>query len=333
MDVTIPAHNLRTFSSSLSALGRIGKDLYVEFDPLSGLTLRAINDAKSAYAEFHYEVGFFESYRGVPFPNRPRRDNGGSSNRNSHRSRRKKKKRRNERDKRDDRGNGDGEGGGNNSDSSGNADENDDLDEDRFVCRVPIRDAASAMKRRRGSISLRIRGTTGAGEVQQRDNHRNDDATGEGRNRDGNDRHLHGRTSTARLSFEHRIVPPDVTVGERNDGRRNDGGISGGGGGGFRSSGGEGAGFTKVVRTVAAAEVDGLEASVPEGELSEIVSKPNILLRMLEPLLGGGSSSTGSSSGALGEVALTINDSLQVRTMILRLGSFEWLMTIISKLF
>ena len=60
MDVTIPPHNLRRFASSVSCLGRIGKDLYVSFDPLDGLTLSSLNEAKSAYGKFHFDPGFFE---------------------------------------------------------------------------------------------------------------------------------------------------------------------------------------------------------------------------------------------------------------------------------
>ena len=59
MDVTIPPHNLKRFASSITCLGRIGKDLYVSFDPLEGLTLSSLNEAKSAYGKFHFDPGFF----------------------------------------------------------------------------------------------------------------------------------------------------------------------------------------------------------------------------------------------------------------------------------
>jgi len=68
MDVVIPSHNLRTFSSSVTTLSKIGNYLYIEFDPLLGLTLRTLNDAKSAFAEFHFEVGFFERCTSAPLP-------------------------------------------------------------------------------------------------------------------------------------------------------------------------------------------------------------------------------------------------------------------------
>ena len=66
MDVIIPAHNLKTLSSSLSTLSKIGKYLYFEFDPLTGLTLRTINDAKSSFGQFHFDVGFFERCTSPP---------------------------------------------------------------------------------------------------------------------------------------------------------------------------------------------------------------------------------------------------------------------------
>eukprot|EP00551_Chaetoceros_affinis_P019083 CAMPEP_0203719034 /NCGR_PEP_ID=MMETSP0092-20131115/3165_1 /ASSEMBLY_ACC=CAM_ASM_001090 /TAXON_ID=426623 /ORGANISM="Chaetoceros affinis, Strain CCMP159" /LENGTH=98 /DNA_ID=CAMNT_0050598321 /DNA_START=281 /DNA_END=577 /DNA_ORIENTATION=+ len=43
-------------------LAKIGKIqvLYMEFDPLDGLTISALNNATSAFVHFHFEVGFFE---------------------------------------------------------------------------------------------------------------------------------------------------------------------------------------------------------------------------------------------------------------------------------
>ena len=46
MDITIPPHNLKRFSASITCLGKIGKDLYLSFDEMSGLTLSSLNDAK-----------------------------------------------------------------------------------------------------------------------------------------------------------------------------------------------------------------------------------------------------------------------------------------------
>ena len=50
MDITIPPHNLKRFSASITCLGKIGKDLYLSFDEMSGLTLSSLNDAKVCYA-------------------------------------------------------------------------------------------------------------------------------------------------------------------------------------------------------------------------------------------------------------------------------------------
>lgn len=38
----------------------MGKDVYWEFDSITGLSLRTINDAKSSYAHWKYKVSFFE---------------------------------------------------------------------------------------------------------------------------------------------------------------------------------------------------------------------------------------------------------------------------------
>lgn len=60
MDCVIPAHNIRIFNSAVSSLCKIGKELLIEFSPQEGLTLRSLNDAKSAFSSFKFEVGFFE---------------------------------------------------------------------------------------------------------------------------------------------------------------------------------------------------------------------------------------------------------------------------------
>ena len=60
MDCVIPGPNIRLFTAAISSLSRVGKDLYLDFDPIQGLVLRTLNDAKSAYACFRYEPLFFE---------------------------------------------------------------------------------------------------------------------------------------------------------------------------------------------------------------------------------------------------------------------------------
>jgi cell cycle checkpoint control protein RAD9A len=69
MDCTLSVHAIRTFSSSISALSKIGKDLYVEFDPVDGLILRTLNDAKSAFCEFTYAASYFERCSAAPNSN------------------------------------------------------------------------------------------------------------------------------------------------------------------------------------------------------------------------------------------------------------------------
>jgi Rad9 len=60
MDIVIPAHSIRNFSAALAALSKMGMDVYWEYDSISGLSLRTINDAKSSYAHWRYKSTFFE---------------------------------------------------------------------------------------------------------------------------------------------------------------------------------------------------------------------------------------------------------------------------------
>jgi Rad9 len=61
MDVVLPSHSIRLFGAAISSLSRIGSsDLYWEFDPITGLELRTLNDAKSAYGWVHFGPSFFE---------------------------------------------------------------------------------------------------------------------------------------------------------------------------------------------------------------------------------------------------------------------------------
>lgn len=66
MDCVVPGHSVRPFCASVGCLSRIGKDLYLEFDAIDGLALRALNDAKSAYACFRFEPTFFERCTAPP---------------------------------------------------------------------------------------------------------------------------------------------------------------------------------------------------------------------------------------------------------------------------
>jgi hypothetical protein len=54
MDVIIGQRCLRAFASAIQCLSRIGKDLYIEADA-AHLTLRALNDSKSAFSAFYLQ--------------------------------------------------------------------------------------------------------------------------------------------------------------------------------------------------------------------------------------------------------------------------------------
>ena len=60
MDITIPPHSLKKFTAAVTCLGKVGRDLYWSFDPMDGLTLSSLNEAKSAFCKFHFEPGFFQ---------------------------------------------------------------------------------------------------------------------------------------------------------------------------------------------------------------------------------------------------------------------------------
>jgi len=48
MDCTVPGGPaVRQFCASMVCLSKIGKDLYFVFEPISGLAVRSLNDAKS----------------------------------------------------------------------------------------------------------------------------------------------------------------------------------------------------------------------------------------------------------------------------------------------
>ena len=74
MDCVIPSHSVRPFCTAIACLSRIGKDMYLEFDPLEGLTLRTLNDAKSAYSSIVWEPSFFEKCSAPPTSRKRRQD-------------------------------------------------------------------------------------------------------------------------------------------------------------------------------------------------------------------------------------------------------------------
>eukprot|EP00984_Skeletonema_dohrnii_P004521 scaffold1600_cov79-Skeletonema_dohrnii-CCMP3373.AAC.1 len=141
MDITIPPHNLKRFTAAITCLGKIGKDLYLSFDPLDGLVLSSLNEAKSAFGKFHFDSTFFDrcsasavvisasrsSASASSFLGRGRNNNGGVGNTN------------------------------NNHNSEDDEDDEDFYDSSRYVCRVPVRSVHSVLRPRKGVCHLRIR--------------------------------------------------------------------------------------------------------------------------------------------------------------------------------
>ena len=171
MDITIPPHNLKRFAASITCLGKIGKDLYLSFDPLEGLTLSSLNEAKSAYGKFQFDSGFFERCSAPATAGTSARKTAaaGVGGRTS------------------------GRGGG------GSDNEDDDNDEEccdtRYVCRVPVRSVHSILRPRKGVCSLRIRSEGmddkgnyfGLNKKKKSERRRKHQTNGRSRSRDDND--------------------------------------------------------------------------------------------------------------------------------------------------
>lgn len=68
MECTIPGPSIRPFCAAIGCLSRIGKELYIDFDPIDGLSLRALNDSKSVFGSFHYETAFFTRCSSAALP-------------------------------------------------------------------------------------------------------------------------------------------------------------------------------------------------------------------------------------------------------------------------
>lgn len=66
MDVTIPGPSIRPFCAAIGCLSRIGKELYIDFDPIDGLSIRSLNDSKSVFGSFHFEPAFFSRCKSAP---------------------------------------------------------------------------------------------------------------------------------------------------------------------------------------------------------------------------------------------------------------------------
>lgn len=262
MDVIIPAHNIKILSSSLTALSKIGKQLYIEFDPLTGLTLRTLNDGKSSFAEFLFDVGFFERCTSPPGSNllkkRVREDINRTRNRNNATNRiRSRRRRRIPRQRSEDDGddsdattddeNIQGMANGRNgtrrkrtasnslnrSNTESNDDSDDDDDDEKYLCRVPIRSVLAILHSRKGLQSLRIRSI--------------------GIDRDLNYDEIEDEEQDARmqLSFEFRI---------------------------------QSNGSMKITHKIAVASAESVIASADRTNCSEIIASPKLLLKMVEPV-------------------------------------------------
>lgn len=98
-------------------------DIYIEFDPVEGLKLRSLNDAKSAYSCFSFEASFFERCTAPP----PTSNQQAGTRRNS-------KKR--------------------------TLTEASQDGEERFSCRVAVRALQPVVRPRKDVVSLRLRSET-----------------------------------------------------------------------------------------------------------------------------------------------------------------------------
>ena len=151
MDVVIPGHSVRTFSSAIQCLSKIGKDLYCDFDPIDGLTLRALNDAKSAFCAVELAPDFFERCTA------PTASSAKASTTDNARGSRKRKS-----------------GTQHSSSSSQTSSGTQDL---RFSCRVPMRALAPVVRPRKGIVSLRIK-SEGHSAGNNHNNNDNDSQSG-----------------------------------------------------------------------------------------------------------------------------------------------------------
>ena len=299
MDITIPPHNLKRFTAAITCLGKIGKDLYLSFDPLDGLILSSLNEAKSAFGKFHFDSTFFDRCSAPA----------GVSGRNNR---------------------------GNNNNNSDKEDDDEFYDSSRYVCRVPVRSVHSVLRPRKGVCSLRIRseGTDDSGnhfglnnkrrrKQRRHQQQRGDNGEGGGDNDDNEEEERRPYSSSARrrkkrrnnkknnsdnndnnisasetgndkmmLSFEFFIERTAPNQNRNNNNHNVMEGLNGGGG------------TFRVLHKVGVTDANGitLSASTRKRDRSEIVSPPKLWLRLLDPLR------------RTAEVALTIDDELKVVT-------------------
>ncbi|KAL7459688.1 hypothetical protein ACHAWC_011487 [Mediolabrus comicus] len=303
MDITIPPHNLKRFTAAITCLGKIGKDLYLSFDPLDGLILSSLNEAKSAFGKFHFDPTFFDRCSAPPVVS-PTAAAASSSSRR--------------------RGNNDGD--------SDDEDDDEFYDSSRYVCRVPVRSVHAILRPRKGVCSLRIRseGMDDEGNhfglnrkrKRRRNNQKQQHRGGDGDNDNENDndereqqrpysvrRNRKKRKSNKRSNNNNDNGDTDNTDGLANNNdkmmlsfefiiehitKNNQNGCNGS----------SGDGTFRVIHKVGVTDANGitLSASTRKRDRSEIVSPPKLWLRLLDPLR------------RTAEVALTIDDELKVVT-------------------
>ncbi len=75
MDCILPGHQVRPFCAAIGCLSRVGRDILLEFDPVDGLTIRALSDSKAVFSSFHYEPSFFTRCSSPPLARNRKRKN------------------------------------------------------------------------------------------------------------------------------------------------------------------------------------------------------------------------------------------------------------------
>jgi hypothetical protein len=130
MDCIVPGHSVRPFCAAISCLTRVGKEVYFEFDPIDGLTLRALNDSKSAFCAFQFDPSYFLRCTLACFTGSHRPHDNSNSNSNSNNKRRKMKTTRTQ-------------------DSS-------QQDDDRWCVRISIKALAAILRPRKNVASLQV---------------------------------------------------------------------------------------------------------------------------------------------------------------------------------
>ena len=252
MDVILPPHALRTFSAAVACLTKIGKECYVDFDPLGhGLALRALNDAKSAYGQFVFDPSFFERCSSSVVGGKMGSGRKRKADKQGGRGGRSRSRGSSGGDTDAEYENDNPTGGTASSSTQG------DEDDDRFLCRVSLRTLHSVLRSRKGVRALRIRSlgfNPDGTQTQEGDDDENNnigrsgahdaDAAGGGE----------GEGSRLQLSLEFLVTSPKTS------------------------------GTLRIVHRLSVSDADGVAAVASRRGASTIVSPPAALLRLLDPL-------------------------------------------------